>query len=101
VAVVTFYAGGTVLVLDGHTPPAEAAVVRDGRIAATGERREMESLAGPGAERVDLQGATLMPGLIDTHPHVLHFGGLSHHLVDLSNAGSHADILERIGARAK
>jgi predicted amidohydrolase YtcJ len=97
----TLYSGGTVLVLDGHTPPAGAAVVRDGRIAATGTRRDMESLAGRGATHVDLQGATLMPGLIDTHPHVLHFGGLSHHLVDLSDAGSHSDILERIGDRAK
>jgi predicted amidohydrolase YtcJ len=96
----TLYSGGNVLVLDGQTPPGGAAVVREGRIAATGMKQEMESLAGPGAKRVDLQGATLMPGLIDTHPHLLHFGGLSHHMVDLSDARSHADILERIRSRA-
>jgi predicted amidohydrolase YtcJ len=96
----TLYSGGTVLVLDGQTPPADAAVVRDGRIAATGARQEMQDLAGRSAIHVDLQGATLMPGLIDTHPHLLHFGGLSHHLVDLSDAESHADIVEKIGNRA-
>jgi predicted amidohydrolase YtcJ len=97
----TLYWGGKVLVLDGQTPPAEALLVRDGRVVKAGSRRETEELAGAGAPRVDLQGATLMPGLIDTHPHLLHFGGLTHHLVDLTDARSHADIVERIRLRAK
>jgi predicted amidohydrolase YtcJ len=57
-------------------------------------------LAGNGAARVDLGGATVMPGLIDTHPHVLHFGGLTHHLVEISDATSHADIVERVRTEA-
>jgi predicted amidohydrolase YtcJ len=97
----TLYWGGKVNVLDGRSPPAEALVLREGRVAGTGSRSEMAELAGAGARRVDLTGATLMPGLIDTHPHLLHFGGLTHHLVDLGNARSHAEIVERIGTRAK
>ena len=31
--------------------------------------------AGKGAREIDLDGATVLPGLIDTHPHLLHFGG--------------------------
>jgi len=73
----TLYRGGRVLVGDGVTPPAEeAVVVRDGRVVAAGPRAAMERVAGPGAEHVDVRGATVMPGLVDTHPHVLHFGGL-------------------------
>jgi predicted amidohydrolase YtcJ len=96
----TLYTGGPVLVMHGRPSTDDALVVRNGRIVATGPRIEMEAVAGRGAERVDLAGATLMPGLIDTHPHLLHFGGLTHPLVDLADATCHADIVERLRARA-
>jgi predicted amidohydrolase YtcJ len=96
----TLYAGGRVLALDGVTPPAEAVVVRDGRVAGVGSASDMRAVAGPGAEAVALRGATVMPGLIDTHPHLIHFGAFSHPLVDLSDATSHADIVARLRAKA-
>ncbi len=70
----TLYSGRRVLVLDGVTPPQEALVVRDGRVAGVGDAGDMTRLAGKGARRVSVRGATIMPGLIDTHPHLLHFG---------------------------
>ena len=96
----TVYTGARVLVLDGETPPVEALVVRGGRVAALGGAADMARVAGPGAERVDVGGATVMPGFVDTHPHVLHFGVITHGMVDLADAASHADIVARIGARA-
>jgi predicted amidohydrolase YtcJ len=96
----TVYVGGRVHACDGSTPPAEALLERDGRVIGVGRRDEMERLAGAGAERVSVRGATILPGLIDTHPHVLHFGVFSHPLVDLSDAPSHEDIVTRVQARA-
>jgi predicted amidohydrolase YtcJ len=95
------YTGGRVLVLDGATAPGETLVVRAGRVAGVGSRADMARLAGSRAERIDLRGATAMPGLIDTHPHVLHFGAFSHPLVDIADARSHADIVARVRARAE
>ena len=46
---------------------------------------------------VDVRGATILPGLVDTHPHVLHFGVFAHPLVDLSDARSHDDIVSACG----
>jgi len=94
------YTGGRVLALDGTTAPAEALIVRDGRVAGVGSREDMTRLAGPRAEHIDLRGATVMPGLIDTHPHVLHFGAFAYPLVDLTDARSHDDIVARVRARA-
>lgn len=91
---------GNVLVLDGVTPPAEALAIGDGRILAVGSAGDVRAAAGTGAEVVDLKGATVLPGLVDTHPHVMHFGAIAHPLVDLADAVSHADIVERIRARA-
>jgi predicted amidohydrolase YtcJ len=96
----TVYVGGRVLVCDDTTPPAEALVVRDGRVAGAGARDAMVRLAGAGAERVDVRGATILPGLVDTHPHVLHFGAFAEPLVDIADARSHDDIVKRIRARA-
>src|SRR5574342_101424 len=96
----TLYARGRVLPCDAVVPPAEAVVVRDGRVAAVGTSDDMARLAGAGAERVDLHGATVMPGLIDTHPHLLHFGAMAEPLVDLADARSHDDVVARIRERA-
>ena len=94
------YAGGRVLVCDGTTAAADAVVLRDGRVAGVGPRAAMGRLAGADAESVDVRGATILPGLVDTHPHVLHFGAFAEPLVDVTEARSHADIVERIRARA-
>ena len=96
----TLYAGGRVYALDGRTPPGEAIVLRDGKVAGLGSESDMRRLAGPGAEHIDVRGAAIMPGLVDTHPHLLHFGSFAYPLVDIADARSHADIVERVRARA-
>jgi predicted amidohydrolase YtcJ len=96
----TLYLGGRVLPCDGATPPAEALVVRDGLVAAVGPREAMKQLAGRGAEQIDVRGATILPGFVDTHPHLLHFGAFAEPLVDIADARSHDDIVERIRVRA-
>lgn len=92
--------GGPILVLDGRTPPQEAIVLRNGRVAAVGTAEAMRIVAGPGAEHLDVRGCTVMPGLVDTHPHLLHFGVISYPLVDLADAKNHGDIVERIRKKA-
>jgi predicted amidohydrolase YtcJ len=53
---------------------AEAIAIRDGRVLAVGSDDEARAAAGPGAEVVDLDGATVIPGLIDPHNHLLATG---------------------------
>lgn len=96
----TLITGGTVLVLDGETPAQEAVITENGRVVAVGPEDEMRSLAGTAARRLDLDGATAMPGLIDGHPHFQHFGGWQAPLVDILDCRNHAEIVERIRARA-
>ena len=79
---------------------AEAVAVRDGRIVAVGALEEVEAAAGSTADQVSAGGATVLPGLIDTHPHVMHFSIFSEGLVDLADAASHAEIEARFRARA-
>jgi predicted amidohydrolase YtcJ len=57
--------------------PAEAMLVRDGRIAAVGPAAAVRSAASPGAAVARLDGATVIPGLIDAHCHVCDVGYLA------------------------
>jgi len=56
---------------------AESMLVRDGRIAAIGPAAAVRAAAGPGAAVVRLDGATVVPGLIDAHCHVMDIGYLA------------------------
>ncbi len=56
---------------------AEALLVRDGRIAAVGTVEAVRAAAAPGAAVVRLDGATVVPGLIDAHCHVADVGYLA------------------------
>ena len=93
--------GGAVIACDGVTPQQEALVIKQGIIAATGTLDEMKSIAGSSAKYLDVNGATVMPGLIDTHPHAMHFAALEMSMVDLGDAENHDDIVNRIAQRAQ
>jgi predicted amidohydrolase YtcJ len=97
----TVYSGGRVRVCDAAMTSGEAVLVRDGRVAGVGTRSDMTRLGGPDAEHVHLHGATVLPGFVDTHPHLLHFGAFAEPLVDIADARSHEDIVARIRARAE
>ncbi|GAB2823562.1 amidohydrolase [Streptomyces daliensis] len=65
----TVLTGARVRTLDPERPWASAVAVRDGRIAAVGEAHDVRDWRGPRTTVLDLAGATLVPGLVDSHSH--------------------------------
>lgn len=96
----TLIRSSKILTFDETRPAAEAILVEDGVIVEVGGFAELAESAGRDIRIMDAGSAVVMPGLIDTHPHVMHFGALRGGLVDLSDAVDHADIAARIRARA-
>ncbi|MEV0671597.1 amidohydrolase family protein [Mycobacterium sp. NPDC050441] len=96
----TIIRAAKILTFDEARPSAEAVLIEDGVILDVGSFEALSESAGPDVQIMDAGGAVVMPGLIDTHPHVMHFGALRGGLVDLSDAVDHADIVVRIRARA-
>ena len=64
-----------IITMDPLNPRAEAIAVKDGRILAAGSNLAVDGYAGQQTRTVDAGGATLLPGLQDTHIH-LQDGGL-------------------------
>ncbi|HWE77327.1 MAG TPA: amidohydrolase [Pseudolabrys sp.] len=65
---------GKLITLDGERPHAEAMAVTRDRIEAIGANAEIRALAGPHSTIVDLDGRTVIPGLIDSHIHAIRAG---------------------------
>jgi predicted amidohydrolase YtcJ len=82
----TVFRNANVITCDARGTIARALAIEEGRIVAVGDEKTVTSRVGPTTETVDLQGATVLPGMIDTHPHLMHFGALAEPLVDLSDA---------------
>ncbi|MGA0409774.1 MAG: hypothetical protein ACO3PR_16935, partial [Limisphaerales bacterium] len=63
------YHGGSVVTLDEDQRVTEALAMGGGRILAIGHDHDVLALAGDKTTIVNLQGRSLLPGLIDSHTH--------------------------------
>lgn len=65
--------------VDREKPTASAVAIRDGRFVAVGSETEVMPLRGPATQVVDLNRRTVIPGLNDSHLHLIR-GGLNYNL---------------------
>jgi predicted amidohydrolase YtcJ len=70
---------GKITTMDDARPEVEAVAVRNGRFAAVGRTDDVLRDAAPGVRFVDLKGHRGVPGLIDSHLHMIR-GGLNYNL---------------------
>ena len=91
---------GKIVTVDEEFSIAEAIAIEDGRIAAVGADASIQALAGPRTRSIDLQGKTVLPGLIDTH---VHASGASMYEFDhpVPEMETIADVLDYFRERAK
>src|SRR5204862_3209892 len=68
---------GRITTLDPKCPEAKNLAIKDGRIIAMENAESYES--GPHTKVIDLQGRRVIPGLNDSHMHIIR-GGLSYNL---------------------
>src|ERR687884_150870 len=89
--------GGKVLTVDPSFSIAEAIAVRGDRIVAVGSNAEARAAVGPDARVVDLRGRTVVPGMLDAHPHM---DALYRQHPVLSDCKSIAEIQEKVASYA-
>ena len=81
--------------------PAQALAIRDGKIAAVGSTADIRALAGPNTRAIDLDGRTVIPGLIDSHIHAIRAGLTFNTEVHWIGVRTLTDALGRIRAAAE
>lgn len=94
---------GRIITVSTQPETASALAVADGRIIALGGDADVDPLQSGDTEVIDLEGRTVVPGLIDSHIHALGYGlHISQHVMfSTGERLSVADMLEKIEARAK
>lgn len=65
--------------LDKSNPNPEAVAIKDGRFSAVGDARDIMPTAGPATRLLDLGGRRAIPGLNDSHTHLIR-GGLNYNM---------------------
>ncbi len=83
----------------GWRPDAAAVAITGDRIAAVGAREAVDARRGPATRVIDLGGATLVPGLVESHGHVLELGAKLE-AVDLVGVTDEADAVARVAVAA-
>lgn len=90
---------GRFATLDAANPEASAVLVEDGRFAAVGSDAAIGQRAAPGTRFVDLGRRRVIPGLIDSHTHVIR-GGLSYNMeLRWDGVRSLADAMQMLRAQ--
>lgn len=93
--------GGKITTLDAAKPEVQALAVREGMITATGSDDQILSLAGAATVKVHLQGRRVVPGLNDSHLHVIRAGLFYNLELRWDGVASVAQALEQLKQQAE
>src|SRR6266404_3336734 len=72
----TIIHGGKIATMDARNTIASAIAIQDGKVQATGTDVEIDRYRGPQTKVIDARGRTVIPGLYDSHLHLIR-GGLN------------------------
>lgn len=84
----------------GWHPDAEAVAIMDGEILFVGKSSDAMEFEGESSRVIDLAGATVIPGLVDSHTHVFNLGAQLDQ-VDLTGVATEEEAVARIVERAR
>jgi predicted amidohydrolase YtcJ len=97
----TILVNGKILTVDAQFSTREALAIRDGRIVALGTSADIRKLAGRETRVIDVQGHTVIPGLIDSHLHAIRAAQTFSTEVNWIGASSLTEALGRISEAAR
>ena len=92
---------GRITTLDRKQPEVPAMAIADGKILRIGNDAEVMALTDPDTQRIDLNGRRVIPGLNDSHTHLIR-GGLNFNLeLRWEGVPSLSDALELLRRQAE
>jgi predicted amidohydrolase YtcJ len=86
---------GKIYTVDNARPIASALAVRGGRVLFVGSDAEARVLANASTRVIDLNGETVIPGIVDAHAHLLGLGNTLAR-VNLAGSTSYDEVIDRV-----
>jgi len=80
------------------SPDASAVAIKDGLILGLGSDDEMSAFVGDATQLIDLNGATVVPGFVESHGHYPELGEIAER-IDLANVTTMDEMAARVAAR--
>jgi predicted amidohydrolase YtcJ len=84
----TILINGKIVTVDDQFRTVQAVAIQRDRIVAAGGNDEIQKLKGPATRLIDVQGRTVIPGLIDNHAHYMRAAEYWHREVRLDGVTS-------------
>ena len=91
---------GKIYTVDNARPVASALAVRGGRVLFVGSDAEARVLANASTRVIDLNGKTVIPGIVDAHAHLLGLGNTLAR-VNLAGSTSYDEVIDRVKGFSK
>jgi len=95
----TIFYGGDILTMNKSQPTAEAVAIQNGKIIQVGPLSKLKTLQGQGTKLINLNGQTLMPGLVEPHVHIMGTAFSEEIFLNLSNFTMPHDTLDSLVAK--
>ena len=86
---------GIIYTVNDFNPIVEAVAIKNGKIIAVGKDHQLRSFKDKNTKILDLNGATMVPGLIEGHGHFLGLGYAKMRL-DLSNIKNYNELVNMV-----
>lgn len=90
--------GGKVATVDAAFSFAQALAVQGNKIVYVGDDSGVDAYTGPETTTIQLNGELVTPGLVDAHCHPFNLGAPEEDVFDVRDAGSFAEVVERVAA---
>jgi len=94
------FKNANIITMDEKNPRAQAIAIRGDKILAVGSNQQIERFRGKGTEVLDLEGKTVVPGLIDAHMHLISLGK-SLSILNFVGTSSLDEILKMVKGRVE
>ena len=92
--------GGKLATLEAASPQASAIAICAGRIVALGEQADIAAWIGPKTQVIELNGRRVIPGIVESHAHLLGVGEMRE-MLDLRSAKSWSEIVRAVEQAAR
>lgn len=95
----TIFYGGDIVTMNKAQPAAEAVAIQGGKITKIGSLSQVKSLQGEDTKLINLNGQTLMPGLVEPHVHIIGTAFSEEIFLNLSNFTMPHDTIDGLVAK--